>query len=172
MNTKKIKHTLSSILFASTSLIYFLLAYIGYGKQNLDLTKYSQFENKVIDKGIGIHYGNKGRKSQVFYVALDNLSEKLGIYRMSKNYDDLLNNIKIGDVIKVYYRPSTNENANINIDLIQVEKNDKILISKNEYENKESALIYIGLIAGIGTILLAFRFYKYGYIIKPQKNFR
>ncbi|SKB64362.1 hypothetical protein SAMN05660477_00452 [Soonwooa buanensis] len=164
MNTKKFKHTLSSILFASTSLLYFLLAYIGYGKQNLDLSEYSQYQNTIINKGIGIHYESKGRKSQVFYIALNNLDEKLGIYRMSKNYDDLLDKIKIGDSIKVYYRPNSNEKENINIDLVQVEKNGKILISKNEYENKESALIYIGLIAGIGTLFLAFRHYKYGYI--------
>lgn len=170
---KKTKHLLSSILFASTSILYFFLAYIGYGKQNLDLSKYAQYENIIIDKGIDIHYGSKGRKSNVFYISLKDLDEDLGIYRMSKEYKDLLKKVNVGDKVKVYYRPSSNEKENINIDLIQVEKDGQVLIGKEEYEEKESSLIYIGLIAGIGTLFMAYRFYKYGSIFgNKQKNYR
>lgn len=170
---KKTKHLLSSILFASTSILYFFLAYIGYGKQNLDLSKYAQYENIIIDKGIDIHYGSKGRKSNVFYISLKDLDEDLGIYRMSKEYEDLLKKVNVGDKVKVYYRPSSNERENINIDLIQVEKDGQVLIGKEEYEKKESSLIYIGLIAGIGTLFMANRFYKYGSIFSnKQKNYR
>lgn len=170
---KKTKHLLSSILFASTSILYFFLAYIGYGKQNLDLSKYAQYENIIIDKGIDIHYGSKGRKSNVFYISLKDLDEDLGIYRMSKEYEDLLKKVNVGDKVKVYYRPSSNERENINIDLIQVEKDGQVLIGKEEYEKKESSLIYIGLIAGIGTLFMAYRFYKYGSIFSnKQKNYR
>lgn len=166
---KKTKHLINSILFGLTSIIYFFLAYIGYGKQNLDLSKYTQYENIVIDKGIDIHYSSKGKESDVFFISIEGLNEDLGIYRMSKNYDDLLKKINIGDTIKVYYRPNSNEAENINIDLIQIEKNKKILISKDEYEKKESALIFIGLIAGIGTLFMAFRYYKYGSVFKIRK---
>jgi hypothetical protein len=173
MMNKKTKHLLSSIIFASTSTLYFFLAYIGYGKQNIDLTQKATYENVVTNKGIGIRYGSKGRQSEVFYITLKDLDEKLGIYRMSKKYDDLLRKIRIGEEVKVYYRPSTNKKENINIDLIQVEKDGEILISKTEYEKKESALIYIGLIAGFGTLFLALRYYKYGSIIgNKQKNYR
>jgi len=165
---KKAIHLLKSILFASTSILYFFLAYIGYGKQNLDLTKYAQYENVIIDKGIGIYYGNKGSKSNVFFLSLNGLDEDLGIYRMSREYDDLLKKIKIGERVKVYYQKSNNKTENINIDLIQVEKDGVILIDKNEYENKESFLIYIGLLAGFGTLFMAFRFYKYGSILKNK----
>ena len=171
--TKKTKHLLSSILFASTSILYFFLAYIGYGKQNLDLSKYAQYENVIIDKGIDIHYGSKGRKSNVFYISLKDLDEDLGIYRMSKEYEDLLKKVNIGEKVKVYYRPSSNERENINIDLIQVEKDGQVLISKEAYEKKESSLIYIGLIVGIGTLFMAYRFYKYGSLFNnKQKNYR
>ncbi|WP_262148451.1 hypothetical protein [Chryseobacterium foetidum] len=166
---KKTKHLLNSILFASTSILYFFLGYIGYGKQNLDLTKYAQYENVITDKGIGIHYGSKGRKSNVFYLSLNGLDENLGVYRMSKEYDDLLKKIKIGERVKVYYQKSNNKTENINIDLIQVEKDDQILISKNEYERKESFLIYIGLIGGLGTLFMAYRFYKYRTIFNSRK---
>jgi hypothetical protein len=170
---KKTKHFLSSILFASTSVLYFFLAYIGYGKQNLDLSKYAQYENIIIDKGIDIRYGSKGRKSNVFHLSLKDMDEDLGIYRMSKEYEDLLKKVNVGDKVKVYYRPSSNERENINIDLIQVEKDGQVLIGEEEYEKKESSLIYIGLIAGIGTLFMAYRFYKYGSIFSSkQKNYR
>ena len=85
----------------------------------------------------------------------------------------MLKKVNVGDKVKVYYRPSSNERENINIDLIQVEKDGQVLIGKEEYEKKESSLIYIGLIAGIGTLFMAYRFYKYGSIFSnKQKNYR
>jgi len=167
---KKNKKLLYSILFASSSILYFFLAYIGFSKQNIDLTTKANYENFVTDKGIGTRYGSNGNKSEVFYITLKDLDEKLGVYRMTKNYDDLLNKINIGEKVSVYYKPSKNKNENINIDLIQVEKGNEILISKSEYEQKESTLIYIGLIAGFGTLFFSFRYFKYGSIIGNKKE--
>ena len=157
-NTKRISY---SVLLASTSLIYFFLAYLGYKEQNLDLSDYDRYENIITHKGIGIHHGSRGRKSNVFCISLEGLDEKLGIYRMSRKYNDLLEKVNVGDRVKVYYRKNA-EKDNINIDLIQVEKDGKVLISKDEYEKKESALIYIGLIAGFGTLFMTYRFYRFG----------
>ena len=169
---KKTNHLLYSILFASTSILYFFLAYIGYGKQTIDLSQKATYENIITNIDIGIHYGSKGRQSEVFYIMLKDLDEKLGIYRMSKNYDDLIDRLNVGEKVKVHYRPSTHKKGNINIDLIQVEKDGKIIISKTEYEKKASTLIYIGLIAGIGTLFMAFRYYKYGGIIGNEAHNR
>ena len=83
--------------------------------------------------------------------------------------NDLLEKVNVGDSVKVYYRKGS-EKGNINIDLIQVEKNEKILISKDEYEKKESALIYIGFIAGIGTLCIAYRFYRLGDKYKHYRH--
>lgn len=154
------KKAINSIIIALTSIIYFSLAYVGYEKQNIDLNKYSQYEGVIIDKGIGILKGSKGRTSNVFYVTLNGLDERLGIYRMSKKYNDLLSNLTVGEKIKVYYKPQSNKN-NINIDLIQIEKGGKIIVGKDEYERKESALIYLGLIGGIFTLIFAYITWKY-----------
>ena len=83
--------------------------------------------------------------------------------------NDLLEKVNVGDSVKVYYRKGS-EKGNINIDLIQVEKNEKILISKDEYEKKESALIYIGLTAGIGTLFMAYKFYRFGNKYKHSRR--
>lgn len=167
---RKTKHLLSSILFASTSLLYFFLAYIGCEDQNIDLKRTKKYTNVITNKGVGIHYGSKGRQSFVFFIELKYLEQKLGIYRKSKNYDDLLEKVNVGDTVKVFFKPSNTGHSDINIDLIQVEKGDVILIDKSEYEQKQRFLVYIGLITGILILYLAFRYYKYESIFSNRKR--
>jgi hypothetical protein len=154
------KRTLASIFLFLSSFIYFFLAYIGYKKQHINLNDYDKTESVIIDKGIEYRHGSKGRKSQCFYILLRESFKKLGVYRMSKDYQDLLRKFNIGDTVTVYYRDNNNRSENINIDLVQVERNGQILLDKKEYERKESSLIYIGLIGGIVTILLSYLYYK------------
>ncbi len=71
---------------------------------------------------------------------------------MSKEYDDLISKININDELTVYYKENNNDSENVNIDLIQIERNGIVLLEKKEFEKKESALIYIGLIAGFFSI--------------------
>jgi hypothetical protein len=158
---KKYKFLLNSISTGLLSVIFFFVAYIGYEKQHIDLSACDQFEGVIIDKGIDVHYGSKGHKAKVFYISLKDLNEDLGIYRISRNYDDLLKKLTIGDRVKVYYLANSNDRENINIDLIQVDKEGTIIIDKNEYETKEGSLLYIGLIAGFFIIFLLYRDYKY-----------
>ena len=157
---KKTKRLINSIANGFFSLLFFFLAYIGYKKSNIDLSKQNKLESIILNKGIDIHHGSIGKKSNVFFISLKNLDENLGIYRMSKNYNDLLQKINIGDKVKVYYQSNSNKSENINIDLIQLEKNGKIIIDKREYEEKESFLFYIGLIAGFLILYLSYRNYK------------
>ncbi len=77
---------------------------------------------------------------------------------MSRNYDDLLREVEQGDVLTVYYR---NDRSNeINIDLVQIEKEGTIVLDKTEFEDKESFLIGIGLIGGLAFVGLAIYNYK------------
>lgn len=78
---------------------------------------------------------------------------------MSKNYSELIEKIKPEDEIKVYYKSNSYKRENVNIDLVQIEKKGNIILPKNEYENKQSFLIYIGLIFGIGTLVYSYLFY-------------
>lgn len=157
---KNTKRTLSSIFLFLTSFIYFFLAYIGFKKQNIDLNNYSKTENVIIDKGIDYRIGSKGRKSQCFYILLKDNDKKLGVYRMNKDYSDLLAKFNVGDTVTAYYRDNNNQRENINIDLVQVEKAGQVLLDKKEYERKESSLIYIGLIGGILTVIFSYLYYK------------
>lgn len=154
---EKAKRIFTTIFILSTSLIYFLVIHIGYSKQNIDLSREVQYTGEVVDCGIG--YAKDDKKSEVFYLSIRGLRETLGIYRMTKNYDDLLGKVQKGDLVKVYYRPQRGKVDEINIDLIQLDKNGQVIIPKIEYENKESSLIYIGLIGVCITFYIAYRHY-------------
>ena len=157
--SEKNKHILKTFLVVLSSVIYFFLAYIGYLNSNINLNEINSKIGIVEEVGITQRIGTKGEKSNVFFIQLDNIELKLGVYRMSKNYSELIENIKPKDKIKVYYKSKTNKRENVNIDLVQIEKNGNIILQKNEFENKQSFLLYIGLFFGIGTIIFSYLYY-------------
>ncbi|MFT3843805.1 MAG: hypothetical protein QM725_02035 [Lacibacter sp.] len=156
---KNSKRTINAVILFLTSFIYFFLAYKGYKKQHIDLSDCDRIVSMIIDKGVGYRYGSKG-KSKCFYIELSGVDKKLGVYRMRKNYDDLIKLFNVGDTVRAYFRNNSNQQENINIDLVQVEKGNQILLPKKEYERKEGSLIYIGLTFGILTVILSFLYYK------------
>ena len=81
---------------------------------------------------------------------------------MSRNYNDLLAEVKEGDVLTVYYKRNTSNR--INIDVVQMEKNGRIILSKSEFEKKESSLILLTLIAGLLFVAGAIYNYKKYFI--------
>lgn len=144
--------------------LFLLLAYIGYDNQKVNLNDYRKYENIVTEKGTGLRYDNRKKNSKVFYVKIKDLEKKIGVYRMFKNYDKLLNDIKIGDKIKIYYKPNNYKNENINIDVIQIEKGNYILLDKSEYQTKSRVLMIVGILASLYMILMIFSLLKYGKV--------
>ena len=154
--------------FSFFTIVYAFCIFLGFHKQNIDLSKTQKIVSIVENRGIGIRNGSKGKKDEVFYIKLKGLNKKLGVYRMSKNYDDLIKKINIGDQLTIYYFGNSNESENVNIDLIQVERDKVILIDKSEFENKESILIYVGF-AGIIVNVLIFNYNRKKYL-NPKKE--
>lgn len=157
--TSNNKHILISISILLFSMIYFFGAYIGYKHQNIVLSDLSNHIGLVENTGETYRIGSKGLRSLVFFVDLKGLNQRLGIYRRNNDYEDLHRRIKYSDEIKVYYE-AHKSNENINIDLIQIEKEGIVIYSKKEYEKKESVLIWIGLIMGFFNILYSWFFYN------------
>ena len=154
--SNKIAFIVSSILIFFLSLVFLCLAYFGIIEQNIDLDKCSQTTSLVDHRGMDFRIDSKNRKTEVFYIKLADLQEKIGVYRMSGNYEDLLSNIKAGDTLKVWYFDNSDETENVNIDLVQVEKDKEIILEKNEYERKQSSLIFIGIGGFIGFMLILY----------------
>jgi hypothetical protein len=165
------KRKVGSIILFLSSFIYLGLAYVGFSKQNIDLRDYDKIEGVIADIGIDYRLGSKGRKSECFFILLKSMEKKLGVYRMSKDYQDLIDRFAGADSVTVYYKSNNNNSERINIDLIQVESKGTILLDKKEYEGKESFLIYIGLFAGISSVILSILFY-FGKLGNTTKNYR
>lgn len=87
---------------------------------------------------------------------------------MSKDYEDLLRSVSRGDVLTVYFR--TDHSNEINIDLVQIEKEGKIVLNKKEFEAKESSLIFIGLVGGLAFVALSIYNYKRFYFSKEKRT--
>lgn len=154
--SSRTKFNISIFLVVIVSLVYVFLIKIGLEKQNIDLKKTIKTFGIVEDFGTDYHYNSRGKSSKVFFIKLNNLNEKIGVYRVSKNYDNLINSLKVNDRITVYYYTNNNNQENVNIDLIQIEKNNKILLSKSEYEKKDFSLIYIGILGIITNVVIIY----------------
>jgi len=155
---KNTKRKISAVLIFLTSFIYFGLAYKGYKRQGTPLTGYDKITSIIEDKGTDYRYGKN--RSQCFYIRLRGSDKKLGVYRMSRAYDDLLDQFQIGDTVTAYFRDNHNTSENINIDLVQVEKGKQILLNQEEYKEKESSLVYIGLTFGLFSVVMSYWQYK------------
>jgi len=155
--TQRTKHFITAIIIFFSSGLYFTLAYKGYKEQNLTLDKLDKFTGQIKDRGITTRKSGK-RKPTVFYIRLKGLNETLGIYRVNKNYKELVDKLIPGDEVTVYYVSRPNDD--INIDLVQIENGERIIVDAEEFKNKESFLIYIGLVAGVFSVAASVWYYK------------
>lgn len=150
------KFTIYSIIIFLTSWIYFFLAYKGFSSQSIDIKTLDKFTGRVSERGVADRRSSKHIKR--FYLTIDGLSETLGIYRMEKNYSELIDKIQPGDIVTVYYLGKTTD-ENINVDLVQIEKDGQIIVDESELKMKELTLIYIGLIGGLFSVGLSIWYY-------------
>lgn len=137
--------------------LFLLLSFIGYDNQKINLEDFTKYESIVTKKGVGI-------ESKVFYLKMNGLEKKIGVYRMFRNYDKLLQDIEVGDQLKIYYKPNENKNENINIDVIQIERGNKIIVNKSEYQTKYRILMAVGIIASLAMIMMIISLLKYGKV--------
>jgi len=160
MRETKGDHATMAIIISMPCLLWGLVIWMGFMNQNIDLNHLNKFEGEVIDRGTTIRKAKRIRDpdASVFFVNVRGLNQTLGIYRMSGNYSDLIEKINPGDSITVYYK--FQERTDINIDLIQVEKDGRVLVEATEYETKESSLIYIGFVALILNIGYSIYYYR------------
>lgn len=154
---EKNKHILNSIAILLTSIIYFIVAYIGFKNLNPDLTRLNTYTGTVVKSGETYRHNSRNVVS-VFYFDMQGLDERMSIFRVSRNYSDLTGNIKPGDKIVVYFKENKLKNE-MNGGVVQIEKSGQIVYSKKQYEEHESVYIWVGLTAGILTVIYSWFYY-------------
>ena len=157
--TEKILSLLLSILGLA---LFVVLTMLFYEEQKVNLSQYNKYESTVSDKGTALRYYNKKKNQKVFYIKLNGLDKKVGVYRIFKNYNDLLKNVNVGDKLKVFCKSNSEINENINIGVVQIEKNDKIILNKSEYQTKYRILMFFSIFACLYIILAIISVIKYG----------
>lgn len=153
-----IKKILGSFFLILVLGLFLLLTFIFYDKQRLSLEDLNVYENVVMQRGTT----SSEKDQKVFYFKLYGLEEKMGVYRKFKNYDNLLNNINVGDRLKIYYIPTFDKRENINIDVVQIDKNEENILSKSEYQIKYRLMMIV--FACICIIYYIFCLIKYGEV--------
>lgn len=115
------KYTIYSIIIFLTSGIYFFLAYKDFTSQTIDIKTLDKFTGQVSERGTTERRSSK-ITTTVFYLTIDGLNQKLGIYRQTGNYKGLVDEIQPDDIVTVYYLGKSSD-SDINIDLVQIDKN-------------------------------------------------
>ena len=156
-----IKRTIISIFYFLLSLLVLFVSYISFTKQNIELNEYSKVSSVVKEKGLDLNRNG----TECFYLLLQDYNKKLGVYRYSKKYQDLINKIKVDDSVVVYFKKNSNAES-INIDLIQIESGSQVLLNKEEYEQKYRITMYITLFGGIVMLILSYLFCKRKFYTK------
>lgn len=146
-----------SIVISVIALLFFFVSYIGFINQNINLNKYSKVSGVISEKGMELN----NHRPDNFFLSLKDSNKILTVYRFSKKYDDLMDKINVDDTIVVYTKESIiNNSQRINIDLIQIENQSEVLLSKNEYEKKYRIVMYVTLLGGIILLILSYLFYR------------
>lgn len=101
--------------------------------------------------------GKYGAKyTPVFAFKLDSYNYILGVYRPSKNYNILLNNLKVGEVVTVTYKHYPQDK--INLSVYQIEKAGQIVLEYDSY--KKNHILASILVGFITVVVIVFAIYK------------
>jgi hypothetical protein len=119
----------------------------------------NKITGSIVERGIAVRTPSyrTAVSVRVFYLKINGLDKTLEIYRMKNNYQGLLNELSTGIEVTAYYEDTQ---------LVQLEKNGNVIIDSSEYKKKESALIYIGLVTGIGSVLASVWYFKKHVVTK------
>jgi hypothetical protein len=82
-------------------------------------------------------------------IKIEGIDQFLCYYKLTDDYSELQSTIKTGDVLTVYYKPSTLE---YNLDLYQIDKQGETLLDKSSFESKERLAAICVLIIGVGGL--------------------
>ena len=132
---------------------------------NIDLNKTTLTTGKVTDLGITDKTSRAGGrmniKGKVFYLRLDNSTETFATYRPEQNYSNIMQKVKAGDTITMYYYPS--DGKDLNLDVFQIVKNGEIIQDYGSYNKNHQMIAWVAGILGLLIICFGIFSYKKGW---------
>jgi len=149
----KTKNLFSGLLFGG---LLIAVTFKFYKKDiNLDFKDVDKINGTVVTSKVteksSIVGGKTSVKGIVFNFRLNNSDENFGVHRPSQNYSDLIESIKPGDTISVFYRKQNNND--LNLDVYQIEKNKAILQDYKTRNTTYKKLSWLTGILGFGLVI-------------------
>ena len=130
--------------------LFFLTIFIWiYSGSFVDLDQVTRHTGQV-ERIFTTRENNKGSSTaplKKLAIKIEGVNQFLCYYKLTDNYEGLLEKIKTGDIITVYYK-STNEEYNLN--LYEIKKDDQKILDKSDFESKEKIGAILTLIIGVG----------------------
>ncbi|KQR95401.1 hypothetical protein ASG01_06020 [Chryseobacterium sp. Leaf180] len=116
------------------------------------------FTNKIV-KG---NYKSPMTETKVLFIKLNNNDTIYSFFfKKESKYDFIIANLKQNDYVKIYSKSFTKRKNTV--DIIQLEKGQKILIDKNISDRRD-----YGLVAFLSLILFLYFFLPYKFIWKKR----
>ena len=130
--------------------LFFLIIFIWiYNESFVDLNEATRHTGKV-ERIFTTRDNNKGSSTaplKKLAIKIEGVNQLLCYYKLTDDYEGLLEKIKTGDVITVYYKPT---NQDYNLDLYQIEAGGEKILDKSDFESKERIAAFWALIIGVG----------------------
>ena len=108
------------------------------------------------DKKVGTFPFRAYKKTDLLIIKMSNDNTKLGTFNPKQNYNDLINKLKHGDSIRVYYY-KTNDFTN---NIYQLEMNKEILVSHSDYKKNDTIAGIVILGFGLFIFLMNIMFIR------------
>ena len=162
--TNQEKNLISSLIFSG---LLIAVTVKFYNKDiNINLAKVDKVSGIVTNCGVteksSTIGGNTKVKGTVFFINLDSSNQTFATYRSEQNYSTLIQKIKIGDTVSIFYRER--QDNDLNLDVYQIEENGQVLQDYQSYNSNYKKLSWLTGIFGLG--LLTFGIWQY---FKQQK---
>jgi len=151
-------------------IIFVFLIYVQISE--LAKTKYdfSLVEGKVEMTGITTKVRNGNDKSpttasDVLYVKLYSNDTLYSYFNMFRDYSFLKKKLKVDEQVKIF-----NEGFDIRqntVDIIQLESNNEVIISKSEFDNRNIVMIVL-----MAIFLFLYFYIPFRFIVKSNRKFK
>jgi hypothetical protein len=127
--------------------------YLYFSEYNVDVRRSPKLMGRVERAYLRNYTTGSSRNSktiQVFAFKLDRSPEILGVYRPMYDYASLIDSVRVGDEVTVYYKPAPHRS--VDLDVFQIEKGNALILDYAIYRHRYIVQSY--MLGAIAVFLL------------------